>query len=538
MAPPELNRRAFLGAVGALACAPALPACRTRTAITGRIVDDSPVRGHRLRDGAADAPVASREEREVAIVGAGVAGLSAAWQLARHGVGDVMVLELEDAAGGTARAGRTRVSACPFGAHYVPVPTIAQRTLSEFLLEIGVITGFDARGIALPAEEHRLRAPDERLFHAGEWVPGLYPLDGASAEDLAQKQRFDDLVSGLGARVGADGKPWFTIPVANASRDPAVTALDATTFARWLDEHGFTSPRLRWYCEYACRDDFGCLLDGVSAWAGLHYFAARHGDEDEQGTHYLTWPEGNGFLVERLARHSRDLRTGALVSGIAEDGDRVRVRWFDLGAGVAREVRARHVVLAVPRYVAARLVPAVAPHAGAFRYSPWAVANLVVPRPTVDRGFPVAWDNVIENSDSLGYVVATHQLDRASREATWTWYRAFCGADVRAERERVLAATWEEWRDLVLSDLARAHPGVAEHVESIDVVRHGHAMIRPEPGFVFGAARAAAARPVGRVHMAGTDLGGLPIFEEAQWSGVRAAEEILTARGVTFESSL
>jgi hypothetical protein len=63
-------------------------------------------------------------------------------------------------------------------------------------------------------------------------------------------------------------------------------------------------------------------------------------------------------------------------------------------------------------------------------------------------------------------------------------------------------------------------------------------MIRPEPGFLFGPVRLAAARPIGRIHFAGADLGGLPIFEEAQWSGVRAAEELLQARGVPFTSSL
>jgi hypothetical protein len=55
---------------------------------------------------------------------------------------------------------------------------------------------------------------------------------------------------------------------------------------------------------------------------------------------------------------------------------------------------------------------------------------------------------------------------------------------------------------------------------------------------VWGGVRERAATPVGPVHFAGTDLGGLPLFEEAQWSGVRAAEEVLAALGRPFESSL
>ncbi len=46
------------------------------------------------------------------------------------------------------------------------------------------------------------------------------------------------------------------------------------------------------------------------------------------------------------------------------------------------------------------------------------------------------------------------------------------------------------------------------------------------------------AAPLGAVHFAASDLGGLPLLEEAQWAGVRAAEEALAAMNVPFESSL
>jgi hypothetical protein len=119
----------------------------------------------------------------------------------------------------------------------------------------------------------------------------------------------------------------------------------------------------------------------------------------------------------------------------------------------------------------------------------------------------------------------------------WTWYRPFPGPDSAAERTRILATPWEGWRDEILRDLVRAHPDLDEHVTTIDVWRWGHAMIRPEPGFLWGGARERAAAPIGRIHFAGADL-ALPLFEEAQWAGVRAAEEILAAAGKPFVSSL
>jgi hypothetical protein len=67
-------------------------------------------------------------------------------------------------------------------------------------------------------------------------------------------------------------------------------------------------------------------------------------------------------------------------------------------------------------------------------------------------------------------------------------------------------------------------------------MRWGHAMIRPRPNFIHGGARAAARAPFRSVHFAHTDLSGLALFEEAFDHGLRAAEEVLAARGLKFKS--
>ena len=60
----------------------------------------------------------------------------------------------------------------------------------------------------------------------------------------------------------------------------------------------------------------------------------------------------------------------------------------------------------------------------------------------------------------------------------------------------------------------------------------------PGVGLHQGVGLAALAEPVGRVHFAHTDLSGLSLFEEASWHGVRAAEEVLSRRGMVGESVL
>src|SRR5262249_32524286 len=84
---------AFLGTPVALAgCSSRRPSLR----FDGKIVGASDGMGHRLRDGLQPSPEEDRWQRvRVVIVGGGVAGLAAAWQLLRSGCNDFVLLELE-----------------------------------------------------------------------------------------------------------------------------------------------------------------------------------------------------------------------------------------------------------------------------------------------------------------------------------------------------------------------------------------------------------------------------------------------------------
>src|SRR5262245_8374760 len=109
-----LSRREFVaGVLGAAA----LQHCRADPSALpdGELLLPGKASGHRLRDGGFGAARPARFERvRVAIVGGGAAGLSAAWRLGRAGLHDRVVLELDDAAGGTARAGASAVTPYPW----------------------------------------------------------------------------------------------------------------------------------------------------------------------------------------------------------------------------------------------------------------------------------------------------------------------------------------------------------------------------------------------------------------------------------------
>lgn len=543
----ELTRRelvaAFLGsAVAASACRRSGP----REPVPGAVVDRAVEVGHKLRGG--PLPRAEVVEKvDVLVVGAGVAGLSAAWRLSGAGVKDVRVVELEAEAGGTSRSGRNAVAAYPWGAHYLPAPLEDRGPVVRLLRELGAVTGVDAEGYPTFEEQLLIHEPEERLFYRGHWYEGLYLRAGASPEDLAELERFEARMNAFAAARDAKGRKAFAVPTALSSDDAEWTALDGLSMAAWLSREGFRSARLKWVVDYACRDDYGTTSEHVSAWAGIWYFAARQDGKGERSEGFLSWPEGNGRLVQQLvsALPARAVERNVLVHSVEPGEGGCRVDALEAGTGKPRAFQARQVVLACPRFVAAHVV---APWRrqrpewlGAFSYGPWVVANLTLSSPPRSRGFPLAWDNVFYESRSLGYVVATHQLLRQDERGptVLTWYLPLDGADAKAEREKVLSASYADWEALVMADMLPAHPGIAGQAQRLEVQRWGHAMVRPSPGFMWGAARKAAQESLGRsLHFAHTDLGGMALFEEANWFGVKAAERALAELGVRAASWL
>lgn len=534
----RLSRRDLLrglaGAAGIANTGMAACARGRTTGPTGSIVGGAHARGHRVRDGFRPAPE-SWQDVTVAVLGGGVAGLSAAWALDRAGLSDLAVLELEDTAGGTARSGSDAVTPYPWGAHYVPVPSPENRPLVALLDEVGAVADRDEHGRPVYAEDVLCRDPQERVFFRGEWYEGLYPRAGATPRDLDELRAFEAEMQRWSRWRDGRGRRAFDLPRARGSDADEVRTLDSLSMAAYMDAHGWRSARLRWLVEYGCRDDFGTTLGQTSAWAGVHYFAARLG-ESGQGADFLTWPEGNGRLVAHMARRAgARLKTGAVVTDVRPHERGVDVVWHDAAGGRTFGLRARHAVFALPRFLAAHVIApyrdAPPPHLAETRYGSWMVANLRLRDHPASRGFPLAWDNVLYDSRALGYVVATHQSGRDFGPTVLTYYMPILDDDAAAGRRRLLATSWDAWVDAIFADLGRAHRGLRDLVENVDVYLWGHAMVRPRPGFLWSEALAASARPLGRLRFAHTDLSGMALFEEAQHWGVRAAADILGAEG-------
>lgn len=531
---PALHRREVLAGLLGLPLA-SLLGCGESANLpaAGEIVGVAHALGHRLRQPQTfDLQEDAYETARVVIVGGGVAGLSAAWKLQRSGVEDFLLLELEDVAGGTARSGTLANIEHPWGAHYLPAPTAANAPLVELLDEMGLIEGYRDDGEPIYAEQHLCRDPEERVFVGGQWHEGLFPHAIATSDDLAQLARFRREIDRWIAWRDAHGRRAFTTPVALCSDAPEVTALDRISLAQWLAERKFTSPPLLWWIEYATRDDYGLTLDLVSAWAGLFYFAARVSTPGEDSQPFLTWPAGNGRLVQHLVKRvASHIRTGEAVAKIQQaiSGEfNIHVLTRD---GQPRGYRAQHAIFAAPQFLVPYILTDCSTQRRAdareFQYGAWLVANLLLRDRPHNVGFAPAWDNVLYSSSSLGYVAATHQSGHDHGPTVWTYYYPFCQRDPSEGRTHLLESDWPTLAEFVLQDLAAAHPDLRALVERLDVMLWGHAMIQPRVGFMTGGARLRAAQAEGNIHFAHTDLSGVALFEEAFAHGLRAAEEVL-----------
>lgn len=337
--------------------------------------------------------------------------------------------------------------------------------------------------------------------------------------------------------------------------------------------------------EYGLRDDYGIDLSSASAWALVHYFAARDSDERLEGA------DGNGWLVRHLQRAAgARARTRALVFDVrarAEEGGAARastapgavsVRYWDEGAREVVELRARRVVYAAPRFTAKHTVSGYAPGWLAnLTYAPWVVANVGLRRPPPAQQAPwllagwlggggaegrTAWgyracDSVIYNGPGgapageagggLGYALTTsftareasgtlRALARLLWPPAWpersaavlTHFTALTALPPPEARKWLLGTTAAYWRERVLAELEVAHPDIRQLATGVDIAFLAHAMVRPTVGFIWGEARRLAAAPhASVVHWAHSDMSGLSLIEEAVHWGARAAEAVL-----------
>ncbi len=540
----SMGRRLFLFRAGIITLGIFLSGCLRKASlsgkyshITGSLKGPDSKAGHIMRDRTPLPQPADEHFVKTLIIGSGVSGLSAARWLQKQGHTDFEILELENHIGGNSHSAGNAVSSYPLGAHYIPIVNNGDELMVDFLEEAGVITHFE-NGLPFYNEDYLCFDPKERLLINGHWQETLVPEFGLEEADKAQMKKFFGEMEELKLLKGKDQKYAFDIPLDKSSADTAFLDPDKISFKAYLQEKGYTSPYLLWYVDYCCKDDYGRLSGDVSAWAGLHYFASRKGKAaNAESTAVLTWPEGNGWLVKKLADKTRDhIRKDCMCYSISypQNGEHLIAEVLNTKTGNTSRIKAEKIILATPQFINQKIINIPVSRGfnqSAMQYSPWFVANITINGIPPSIGPDLCWDNVAYNKPSLGYINSSHQhLSTDGTKKVLTWYLPLCNQEVRLARLAAYTRTYEQWLDILIPELEYMHPGITSNIENVDAWVWGHGMIGPTVGYIWGNDRKKAQKtPDNKLFFAHSDLSGISVFEEAFHQGIKAATEVISS---------
>jgi oxygen-dependent protoporphyrinogen oxidase len=440
---------------------------------------------------------------DAVIVGAGIAGLTAAWTLRDR---RILVLEASERVGGRMRSEPRGPYWLNLGAHLFGGPgSLLDRLVTEMGLETRPIPG-NRMGLAFRG----------RIVTSGR--PETYPF----RLRLSLGGRLSLIRAGLRLRAAARG--YLATARPRPGETPAETRArvlqyrDGQTFAAYLGAlHPDVAAIFRAIAERVTAEP-----EEISAGCGAALFALVWGDDQTLARNLIG---GSALLPQALAhRLGERVVTGAPVDAVTADPGGVRVRFVRQGAPA--EVRAAHAVVATPAYVTREIVrglpPDTAEALGRIPYGPFVCGAFL----TEETG-PMPWDHlyalaVVDKSFNMLFNHANPLRTPGKREPGGS-LMVYAGGD---RGKRLLALSDGAIRALFLRDLHDLLPATRGIVREVLIQRWEHAIPYAPPG--RAGVQAALARPLGRVHLAGDYL-EFPEMEAAAATGLEAARAVREA---------
>jgi len=515
-----------------------------RRGFDGEIIAEPYSIAHRLRDGTLNIPDPAPEGPllDAIVIGGGVSGLMAAWELERGGLADVALFEMADYVGGNARKGHANGTDFTCATWSLARPR--DPFLTRLLQDLDVIERIGCDGTPRIRRQYVGPGPEYNIFLDGAWYaqPDFASSDDAAAKRLPLSQRgreglaafYREMRDGLGRR-GRDGRPAFAMPVKEGSRDADLLALDRITLEEFVRRKGWGDEALAEADDWSTSTIGGSVRE-VSAYAFWAFNCLGQGGED------ITLPGGNAWLAAKLAEKvgREKIASGRMAVRVRNQGREVHVTLIDPASGSFSRRRARAVVIACPKHITGRIVPEMSRGAWQayrqFRYGALLMGAAHVRRTPVLKGGPLAWFNAATGRFIQGFLVADYNSPRwrqgdPARPNVLCLWAPLAG---RATRSELLLRPWTHWADRMAADLEDLVPGILDTVTRLDIYAWGHHMVIPYPGFLTGTALPAVSRPLGRITFAHSDRNGMPSFELATRAGHDAAREaIALVRGET-----
>ncbi len=462
---------------------------------------------HYLRDGT---PLPAGDGKtlkcDVAIVGSGPSGLSAAYALRKQGL-HVIILENEERAGGAAVFSSYRGLRFPLASIYF----VDQTPLVQELLDFSQTNPVAAPEDALVLNTH---------YYYDYWQDSVIGSMEISATDREAMKRFRDDI------LAVREVPPYPLP---SRLNTHLAALDRMTAREYCDR--YRSPFLNNFIELYTRSSMGTTLDLTNAYGLINFYTGEIAKD--ASVKRLSFDGGLGGFTERLSErfNNEELLLSHCVTRIEQNNNGVLLH----AVHADREVRvqADHVVVATQKFMVPRLIPDLPDDQrkaiASFHYTPMLTVHLCSEQPIMpNRGFDTWFPEAGE--------LFTDIIDPKTIGA-------------RVDGEAYVASVYvplpETKRSLLLDepsvvDYARAvatktlelmgQPN-SETVREVYTYAWGHSMVQARPGSHNGPAQRAS-RPFGSIFFANTDNTSISAFENGVAEGFRAAELVLKHRRV------
>nr|WP_128375245.1 FAD-dependent oxidoreductase [Streptomyces cavernae] len=467
--------------------------------------------------GTGTASAAAAREADVVVVGAGLAGLTAARDIAAAGK-SVVVLEARDRVGGRVVNLKLANGGVTEGGGEFIGPT--QDRIKALADSLGVET-FPTYNTG----KNLLYKDGTKTPYATDGLLGsVPPIDIAGLANAAAVQA---MLDDMATKVPVDA-PW--------TAEKAVE-WDGQTFETWLRKNAVI-PSAKFLFDVACTSIFSAQPRELSLLFVLSYIAGA-GDASNPGTlerltdtangaQELRFVGGSGLIPQKLAESlGNKVVLGAPVRSIASSGGKLTVT----ADGVT--VTARRVVVAVPPPLASRI-----------QYDPLLPAlrdQLTQRLPMGSIGKAIAvYDTPFWRADGLnGQIVSDtgtvrSTFDNSPPDASYGALMGFIEAD---EMRTLDSASVDEVKAAVLKDYVTYFGDKAKTPTSFVLQRwnneaysRGGPVAYAPPGVLtqYGKARRT---PVNGIHWAGTETSGYwnGFMDGAVRSGERVAKEVLDA---------
>jgi hypothetical protein len=505
-------------------------------------------------------PIADNEQFDVVIVGAGLAGLSAAFYILRRRPRTrILLLEANGYAGGNAArdGGAPLPVVAPTGGAYCYEPS------TEHINEL-------YRALEIDWKKQVIPDPGD-CYYFDEYTPGVrpgyrgwnidtlvrgipyVPYEEKARNDLIRSR--DELLAFTRLVDGPDDPP--------DDGNEAYDYLSEMTLDHYLTKVKGYDPVVSDFHSLYTIDALGGTSRHVNAHSGLSFLSYEY----VSGRGLITFVGGSSELAARMVRwltaapapprRPPRVEVNAVALRVDIDAPHARsdahVVYFQDGG--FHRASARTVVLAAQSQSTHRMVEHLLDAEGraawnSFITVPVVVANVALRSAAslleLGLGYSQAWwgSRYWANFGVADWI--TDQRDEPDRPTVLTFFGGNRTApeELANERVKLLQTPFGDYEQSLKDDLSRIMRGSSfefdRDVSAIFLYRWGHSMIMPVPGSVFGnvrkhngrldrsrAPRRVASRPLGPILFAGQHTEGTPSVESAIGSGHRCAQQAL-----------